>query len=367
MNRYLKIGFFAVFVFGLGTFSGQMMGGRHEGPSQQAEADSAVPLRPVPQDPVALRAVPANETSVFPSADPEEFASFEEFVTAQNGDLGVLPVSGTREVSPEQQEATRQAIQLQFPEIDEVTLDIWTESYADLPPAELTMLLEQKRLIPRITPTLTNQEGSSPNAPDTTPGTVKSCLETNIANSSTCGYRKLEAITVATSATDVSVKTQAHRVFGQGKMVRSPDVLHMAFDTPTAWFVLQPGDILTRCGRFRRLDDGTVGVTLEGTDYHVEGTVNIPDAAESIRVNIDGTVSASVEGEPVECGRITVAVAENNDLLHTTNGVYFTLNGTSWKPATKVDYLFGHMLELSNVDIDHDAQMLQLLNSVETP
>ena len=95
------------------------------------------------------------------------------------------------------------------------------------------------------------------------------------------------------------------KLYSQGSIVQSENPLHVAIDGRGFFQVLMPDGTLayTRDGTFQ-LD--SQGQLVTSTGYQIQPAITIPDAAQSITIGADGTVSVSLAGQssPTQVGSL---------------------------------------------------------------
>jgi flagellar basal-body rod protein FlgG len=160
----------------------------------------------------------------------------------------------------------------------------------------------------------------------------------------------------------------------QGSMVSTGDPLNVAIQGDAFFVVETPyGErMYTRDGSFTRNSDGTL-VTKSG--MLVGGDITLPDNADLIKIDYDGTVHGliSITGEDMTLGKIEVARFVNPGGLMARGGNLYTPTLASGDPIDVEDdgrvQLVQGYLEGSNVDVANElidmiqAQRVYELNS----
>lgn len=356
-------GFFGVaaLIFTLGIFSGNFitLSSRTSADSNVAPEFYSTEEEPVNQ----LASLPDN----WPDEETDETDSFAEFAQSSgvtnSSSIQLTSATASSDAADDQQ--IRQAIMQEFPDLDEATLDGWAAGYAGTPLEILQPLLQQKKLMPSIVPASTFSDhgygsGESQKQSATGPN-AESCslCRKNLENAFTIGYRRqtqLARLTDVTSAAPDKLELLTSFDFTPGAVQQSSSSLHAAIEgNPNLFFQLSPGNVLTRCGTFERLEDGSIGV-MHGEDKLVlSGTSKIPFEATNIIVKSDGTISYSdVESESQSGGRIVLVEVRDLSSLSSSNGVYFTANAASESQtaSTEQTCIVSPALESSNVNSD---------------
>lgn len=361
MNRIP--GFFGVaaLIFTLGIFSGNFI--TLPSPTS-ADTNVAPEFYSTAEEPVnQLASLPDN----WAAEETDDTGSFAEFAQS-NGTTtssSILLTSATAPSYAADAQQIRQAIVEEFPNLDEATLDGWVAGYAGTPLEILQPLLQQKKLMPSIVPSPSFSEpglglGESQKQSTTNPGAeFCSLCRKNLDNAFTIGYRRqtqLARLTGVTSANSEQLELLRNFDFTPGSVHQSSSALHAAIEgNPNLFFQLSPGNILTRCGAFERLEDGRIGV-LHGEDkLALSGTSKIPYEATNIVVISDGTITYSdVERESQSGGRIVLVEVKDLSSLSSSNGVYFTADASSEAQAgsTEQTCIVSPALESSNVNSD---------------
>jgi flagellar basal-body rod protein FlgG len=161
---------------------------------------------------------------------------------------------------------------------------------------------------------------------------------------------------------------------GQGTLVNTSNPLHVAIQGD-AWFVVETeyGDPLyTRDGSFTKDPDGYL---VTSTGMRVGGDIQIPEEADQITIDYDGTVHGivSATGQDLSLGRIELARFVNPAALMARGGNLFVPTQQSGEPVdveadSSVQLVQGY-LEGSNVDVAGElidmiqAQRVYELNS----
>ena len=202
----------------------------------------------------------------------------------------------------------------------------------------------------------------------------------NLANASTIGFKRDTAVFEdllyqvqrqpgADSTADTQLPTglqlgtgvrvvATQKQFTVGSLQVTDQALDMAVDGRGFFQILQPsGEIsYTRDGQFHLNRDGQF-VTASG--LLLEPNITVPEGANNITIGVDGTVSASIQGDPnpQNIGNIDLVDFINPAGLQAIGGNLFVQTGSSGDPinATPGENGMGQiqqgMLENSNVDI----------------
>lgn len=326
-----------------------------------------------------------NDVQVADAAGPEmRLAAFAQ--TTIDGQLAEQPETSSADTgntsSKEQRTATRNLIQKRFPDLDKDELAGWVDAYVDMPLNELDVLLEQKRLLPRISPAGSGlfAEIDDLLAPSTSNQTsffakAQSIARNNLIHLTTPGHRRekiqtqLDNIHADGDAASTRIVSSVFD-FTPGSTVPSDNPMHVAValkDDRRAMFRLEPGCVLTRCGAFQRLADGKLGLRIGDDAFSASGNIIIPENALELRISKTGEVTHQVasgkDGEAFrkQIGRIQMAVVDDLSRLRSSNGVFFTLpeelRKEHLKMTTKVA-LRPKSLELSNVDLVKETTAL---------
>ncbi|MCA9084165.1 MAG: hypothetical protein KDA81_08925 [Planctomycetaceae bacterium] len=316
-------------------------------------------------------------------------------------------------------DAVLRVIRTVFPDLPTDVAAGWSESYRSVPLDELTALLLQKKELASLMPvssmllppedsersanlssdvsSLNYPAGQSDlkpvtfqevqvaaevdtnrvqpssfghNGPAGSLSTAFAMLRTDIVHVFTCGYRRH---TPRSFSMDVypseSSKLESSPVvdLSTASVKPSDSGLHLAIDgQPDLMFRLEPGCLLTRCGRFQRLDDGKLGIRLGDRQLHVFGEIQIPSAVTEIYVQSDGAVIAG-SGERAEpcLGQLQLARVTPR-ILQESQGIYFTAvaepDSIRMVPAKGI---VAGALEGSNVNAKELLTQIQLLRHLE--
>lgn len=334
-------------------------------------------------------------TSVAPeSIDPptaETNADLQFALLTAANDTLLETVSAKETNSGERRGVVSERIEAHFPQLPEHVRRGWVDTYLDMPLDELDNLLEQKKLMPSILPLTSFMSGSADHdyssnieilstrqtAADTF-AVARATILHNLKNALTAGYRRQHVVMVASTLESTSESqniSSCPTAFDMttGRIQQSHDNLHLAIEGDSnAMFRLEPGCVLTRCGQFKRLSDGHIGVTVGNVDLALSGLDVVPDDAVHINILDDGTVQYSQNKVVHTAGKIELFNVDSNSLsgLSSKNGVYFSV------PADQIDSvlitarnasLTSRAFEGSNVDINTEWQLydhLERLNAV---
>lgn len=291
-----------------------------------------------------------------------------------------------------QRRSVREAILKRFPDLNDNVLEGWVDAYAQIPLAELDLLLEQRQQLPQISPLnrlMAPPERASFELPEisaaktqtsTSVNELRGILRQNILHLHTPGHRRrivkteLSELTAEASASQLRLSAPEFD-FADGAVVTSASPVHVAIVEPqAAMFRLHSAtnpeiQLLTRNGRFQRLQDGRLGLVSQKTSLVLSDQIIIPDDASRVQITASGHVTwQSAAGEAVQGGRISLAVIQDLSRLQSRNGVYFRLPAGS--PAelltmtTEVKFRT-YAVELSNTVPETEVQMLQYLQVLE--
>ncbi len=158
------------------------------------------------------------------------------------------------------------------------------------------------------------------------------------------------------------------RIETQGSLQTTGNSLDLALDGNGYFQVQLPNGLLgyTRAGNFARSPEGLL-VTSEG--YQLQPGVTVPEGATSLTIGIDGTVSATIQGQATatQIGQIQVATFTNPAGLQPTGGNFLTETAGSGVANIGVAGQEGRggirqgMLEGSNVNV-----VEELVDMIET-
>jgi flagellar basal-body rod protein FlgG len=187
----------------------------------------------------------------------------------------------------------------------------------------------------------------------------------NLANADVPGFKAATA-TFTSIGADSSLGTAStgtHRVFAQGKLIRSGGPFDVAIDGAGFFAVERDGQrAYTRAGSFTRAADGS----LRNADgWRLRG-VRIPASALDVTADAYGRVSIGLAGKPrANVGRIRLAVFDAPEQLRVIGSALFAATRASGSPRTidpggdrRPKIAFG-MLERANVSIVE--AMMQIL------
>ncbi|SEM95658.1 flagellar basal-body rod protein FlgG [Sphingomonas gellani] len=213
-------------------------------------------------------------------------------------------------------------------------------------------------------------------------------ISNNLANVNTTGFKKDRAsfetlayqVVTAPGAASSSeskyatglnlgtgVKIQGTaRIDTQGSMQTTGNSFDLALDGDGYFQVQMPGGQLgyTRAGNFSRSPEGLL-VTSEG--YQVMPGITVPEGATNVTIGMDGTVSATVNGQSSEIGQIQVASFPNATGLQSKGDNYLLETAASGAANLGVAGQDGRgnvrqgMLEASNVNV-----VEELVDMIET-
>lgn len=202
-------------------------------------------------------------------------------------------------------------------------------------------------------------------------------IANNIANVSTCGYKRsiaqfqdmlYQTQTRPGSETSISdlptgiqigtgVRTASvSKYFGQGSLQQSSADLDLALQGEGFFQIQMPDGTTqyTRNGSFHVNQNGIV-VNIEG--YPVTGFPNLGTSFDSITIANDGTVNVYASGANTNVGRIQIARFTNPEGLYAEGYNRFSQTEASGTPTvgyptqTNFGDIAQHYLEESNVDI----------------
>ncbi len=158
------------------------------------------------------------------------------------------------------------------------------------------------------------------------------------------------------------------KLYSQGSIVQSENPLHVAIDGRGFFQVLMPDGTLayTRDGTFQ-LD--SQGQLVTSTGYQIQPAITIPDAAQSITIGADGTVSVSLAGQssPTQVGSLQLTDFVNPAGLQPIGDNLTLETAASGSPQTGTPGLNGlgklvqNSLETSNVNV-----VQELVDMIET-
>lgn len=187
----------------------------------------------------------------------------------------------------------------------------------------------------------------------------------NLANADVPGFKAATA-TFTSIGSDVplgTASTGTHRVFAQGKLVKSGGPFDVAIDGAGFFVVERDGQrAFTRAGSFARAADGS----LRNADgWRLRGA-NIPTAAIDVTADASGRVTVGLAGgRHAGVGRIRLAVFDAPEQLRAVGSALFAATRASGPPRMidpggdrRPKIAFG-MLERANVSIVE--AMMQIL------
>lgn len=370
MNRIPGIFGVAALIFTLGIFSGNII---TLPASTSAKTQNYPESKSSQPDPLIQLASLPDEWAM--GDEPNDVSSFAQFAESNSAasDSSILLASATQPSDAADAMQIRQAIVEEFPDIDQATLDGWVAGYAGTPLEVLQPLLQQKKLMPSIVPSRSFSEldGFSGTAQTQSANNHSNAFcdlcKKNLDNTFTIGYRRqtqFARLVEITSAASDDLELLSNFDFNPGQLQTSNSVLHLAIDgNPNLFFQLTPGNILTRCGAFERLDDGRVGVLYKQEKLVLSGTSELPLEATNVAVSADGKITYNdVERELQSAGQITLVEVKDLSRLASQNGVYFTTADVITNEVadgTEISCITAGALELSNVDSDAEWKYLE--------
>ena len=145
-------------------------------------------------------------------------------------------------------------------------------------------------------------------------------------------------------------------IHGQGFLQYTGRELDLAIEGEGMFIVKsEDGDFYTRAGNFYLDDKGNI-VTADG--YYLQGedgTINIPDTAQSFSISKDGTVNyVDKDGKPQEADQIQLAKFANPEGLEKVGGNLYRKSNNSGDAVTNGEGtgdIAASSLEMSNVDL----------------
>jgi len=220
--------------------------------------------------------------------------------------------------------------------------------------------------------------------------TNMSVVSNNLANVNTTGFKRSNAIfqdllyqNVRQAGGQTSQDTQlpsglmlgagtkvvaTEKQYSQGNIIKSDNPLNVAIQGRGFFQVLMPDGTLayTRDGSFQMDSQGQL---VTATGYQLQPAITIPDAAQSVTIGNDGTVSVSVSGQssPTQVGTLTLADFINPAGLQPVGENLAIETASSGSPSTGTPGLNGlgktlqGSLETSNVNV-----VEELVNMIET-
>jgi flagellar basal-body rod protein FlgG len=213
-------------------------------------------------------------------------------------------------------------------------------------------------------------------------------ISNNLANVNTTGFKKdraafetlaYQVVTApgAASSSETKYATGLNlgtgvriqgtaRIDTQGSMQTTGNSLDLALDGDGYFQVQMPGGQLgyTRAGNFSRSPEGLL-ITSEG--YQVMPGITVPEGATNITIGMDGTTTATVNGQATEIGQIQVASFPNAAGLQSKGDNYLLETAASGAANLGVAGEDGRgnvrqgMLEASNVNV-----VEELVDMIET-
>lgn len=177
----------------------------------------------------------------------------------------------------------------------------------------------------------------------------------NIANLNTPGFKASMATTMDLSPIGTALQSiQRNGQSGFYFQTGSPTDLAAGGDT---YFEVRTRDgraAYTRTGSFRPDSEGYLATS---SGERLQPPIKLPAGAEGVFVGTDGTVSAIVNGEVVDAGRVQVVRFNNPQGLQAGGGNLFYETGASGEPSRGLPGdspyapLYAGYLEGSNVDL----------------
>lgn len=305
-----------------------------------------------------------------------------------------LPLAQQEEDASKRQR-TRELIQQHFPKLDKNSVNGWVDSYSGMSERELIQLLQQRKLmgggsagfgdLKLNLPTFdlgtpAEQEAPSEQTVSERAKLIQASVQEGLAivrrnrfGQKVAGHRcegfcftfsglpdsELDTLTIHKSW---DLKPGAHQKTG-----RPLDLC--LIDDGRAMFRLEPGCVLTRCGRFIRLEDGRLGQVVGGKPLAVFPEVRVPVSVKAMQADLATTESATrkkasgqkSQGE-FQCVRILDA-----SLLASSNGVYFTVaeedRPGAFEGSARVRVQTG-VLELSNFESQEQQHLQDSLQEI---
>jgi hypothetical protein len=283
--------------------------------------------------------------------------------TTDAGDQGEIITASYEESGPARADTDQlphvvRTIERYFPEMDAESVAIWAEQYASTPIEELEFLLEQKKLMGGFESSaflnelnaVSDQIGLSETHSAIVERTASELAEFNIQNLLRPGYRQ-QLLLPSGDLTD----SQSAPVFdfSPGRSIVTGQPLHLMIqDGPSYMFRLEPGNRVTRCGRFERMGDGRLAVRAAGELIPLYESPVIPTDPDTLRVaNTGQTFQDTTDGIAELPGPIPIVMIRSLGRLTSSDGVIFEVDEpaevlTQHEPSL----LIQGQLELSNVD-----------------
>lgn len=215
-------------------------------------------------------------------------------------------------------------------------------------------------------------------------------VSNNLANVSTTGFKKDRAVfqdllyqnlrqVGGQSSQDTQlpsglslgtgVRTVAtQKLFTQGNLMKTDNALDVAIQGRGFFQILLPdgGLAYTRDGTFQIDSQGQL-VNAEG--YPAQPSITIPEAAQSVSIGADGTVSITLSGQtaPTQIGNLQLADFINPSGLQARGGNLFMESAASGAPQTGTPGLNGlGSLEQGSVETSNINVVEELVDLIET-
>lgn len=335
-------------------------------------------LNPPPMNAEMVALPPSETLSDATVASPAPAPVFAATPT-QQGEPGTAGTDGSPFVlvmatSGDDRTAIQKLILQVFPDADAATVDAWAETFQGMSAAEISDILEQKKLLSGSLDSIFTPQLQAPTKSPFGQGLAlsgreqeRSATQQNLRHAWTVGYRRRLVLPGADE--DVSRGGVADGLdfidFSSGRHVKSPQPLHVAFaDHALQMFLLQDGS-LTRRGDFSIQPDGKLGLTRTGGVRELRNSPVVTDRTRVLRVLKNGEVQQAGDQDSwVTMGRLPVAEVLRPELLITRDGVHFEATAPhAWRElsADEIRLLPG-TLELSNVDPAEELQRLDALD-----
>ena len=282
-------------------------------------------------------------------------------------------------------------IRRHFPNIDADTLAGWIDTYLEVPTTELNELLLQKKNMQTLLPGFPDDsESVFPNAVPSsrsTPASVfqqhlntcRRMVRNNLLHLETPGYRRR---ILRTQLAELSPKDESSNIqlaaptysFIKGRDLATGELYHLSIVAPAnAFFRLEPGSFLTRCGTFERLDNGLLGQRCGSQQLTLFGDIQVPADQGLVKISMDGdvrietqrTAERSFDAQRIQ--KIQLATVPSLGRMTSGNSVYFQLpeDETDHIQMTSAIRILPEHLELSNVIPDQEEQTLKRLHVLE--
>jgi flagellar basal body rod protein FlgG len=394
MQRIFMLFGFAVLILGAGLLAGQRVQSSQEsdsalrdpGVTNQARTDSAcenaqtacaLPIQCATDgtavDSEALH-VPQVDSLIMPVSHQR---TVEE-------DFPIASVSeNTASVNVQKTEAIRSLIQRSFPDASGETVNVWTEVYAAMDPAEVEFILDQKRafsgaLDSQIPGIMISPGSASPGrlvgGSDTSVGSASTMtraveiIRQNLNNAWSVGFRRTVVLPRASvvgksdSAMDTAkFSPTMFTDFDSGRLISSPMPLHVAIQEHPTWMFRLDGDMLTRRGDFELLPDRRIGLMVSGNTHALANSPTLPEDARRPSINAAGGIEYTDQsGAMIQAGQLEIVKVTELDQLASADGIHFTSRSLkTLEPVTVEDcFVAVGSLELSNVDREEEAALL---------